>query len=97
MTDSYAKNLLAVRGRRCVATLLTYLEDHAWEHLTEETRHQIRSKVMSTIGEFQDLAMDMVAADTGSINQFWVDELEKLHDRIRELKREHGRPVPSRN
>ena len=81
--NSYAKNLLATRGRRSVATLLTWMEAHVWSHLEETLQQDARSKIMSVIGDFQDLAMDMVAAETGTINDFWVEELDKLHRSIR--------------
>ena len=84
--NSYAKNLLRARGRRCVATILSYLEENIWEHVPAEKKRSVRSHVLSTVGEFQDLATDMVVADTGTINDFWVEELEKIHTEIRGLK-----------
>ena len=88
MTDnSYAKNLINKRGRRCVATILTYLEENVWMYLSKDEQQAVRGHVLSTVGEFQDLAMDMVTSDTGAINDFWVEELEKVHQSIRELSR----------
>jgi hypothetical protein len=88
--NSYARNLLRTRGRRCVATILSYLEDNAWEHVPKEKQRHIRSHILSTVGEFQDLATDMVVADTGTINDFWVEELRKIHDEIRGLSDVHA-------
>lgn len=86
--NSYAKNLLATRGRRAVATLLTWLEDHAYEHLPPEIQEATRGKVLSIIGEFQDLAMDMVASETGTINDYWAEALTEIQDSLRRI--EHG-------
>lgn len=83
--NSYAKNLLAVRGRRNIATLLTWMEKNVWPHIEQDLQSEARSKIMAVLGDFQDLAMDMVAADTGTINDFWVEELGKLHESIRGL------------
>lgn len=85
MTDnnSFAKNLLATRGRRAVATLLTWLEDNAYQYLPPEVQTETRGKVLSVIGEFQDLAMDMVASDTGVINDFWAEGLAEIKAEIR--------------
>lgn len=87
MTDgnTFAKNLLGTRGRRCVATILTYLEENVWEHVPPDKQQQARSAILATLGEYQDLAMDIVTSDTGTINQFWVEELENLHQEIRSL------------
>lgn len=95
MTDnnSFAKNLLATRGRRTVATLLTWLEAHVYEHIPADLQNETRGKVLSTVGEFQDLAMDMVASDTGIINDFWATELADIKA---ELRRINGRDqIPS--
>ena len=83
--NSYAKNLLRTRGRRCVATILTNLEDNVWQYVPEDVQKKTRSHILATIGELQDLAMDMVVADTGTINDFWVEELEKIHKEIRKM------------
>jgi len=90
-----AKDLLATRGRRTIATLLTYMEENVWPHLDDEVQPEAqdaaRAKILSLLGDYQDLAMDMVSSETGAINEFWVDELARLHDRIGRLD---GNPAP---
>jgi len=83
--NSYAKNLLAQRGRRASATLLTWLENNVYEFVTPELQGEIRGKVLQIISEYQDLAMDMVASDTGTINEFWVEELDRIHSTLRSI------------
>lgn len=82
MTDenSYPKNLLAKRGRRAVATLLTWFEDNVYPEVDKDLQIEIRSKVMMVVGDFQDLAMDMVASETGVINGHWADAIAEMHD-----------------
>jgi hypothetical protein len=79
------KEYLRVRGRRVTATVMTTLEEHAWEHIPEDQQRHIRSVVLSTIAEYQDLAMDLVSSEQGSINEFWVEELSKIHKELRAL------------
>jgi hypothetical protein len=83
--NSFAKNLLAQRGRRAAATLLTWLEDNIQHNLTTEEWEETRSKVLYVLGEFQDLAMDMVTSDTGVINDYWVQALTEIRDRLRSI------------
>lgn len=83
--NQYAKNLLGSRGRRASATLLTYLEDNIKHKLTDEEWEEIRGKVLGVIGDFQDLAMDMVASDTGIINDFWAEALTEIKDSLRRI------------
>lgn len=83
--NNFARNLLAARGRRTVATLLTYLEDNVWQYVPEHVQREARGRVLATVGEFQDLAMDMITADTGTINEFWVEQLDGLHEAIKAM------------
>lgn len=83
--NSYAKNLLSTRGRRSIATLLTWMEANVWPEIEADLQAEARSKIMQVMGEYQDLAMDMVASETGVINDYWVDEIDKLHRAIRSL------------
>lgn len=79
------KEYLRIRGRRVTATVMTTLEDHAWEHISEDQQRHIRSVVLSTVAEYQDLAMDLVSSEQGSINEFWVEELAKIHKELRAI------------
>ena len=79
------KEFLRIRGRRVSATIMSTLEAVVWDQISDEDRKKIRSAVLSTIGEYQDLAMDLVSSEAGSINEFWVDELAKLHRELRKV------------
>lgn len=84
--NQYAKNLLGSRGRRASATLLTWLEDNIKHKLTDDEWDEMRSKVLAVVGDFQDLAMDMVASDTGVINDYWADALAEIKDSLRRIE-----------
>lgn len=84
---NYAANLLAKRGRRTSATLLTYIEKNFKNRLNSDEWEQLRQKILDTVGDFQDLATDMVAADTAAINEFWIDALVEIRKAIKEAVR----------
>ena len=67
--------------------MLTWLESNVWEYLPDDMQVATRGKVLEVFNEFKDLATDMVASDTGVINDFWVEALDTLHDAIRRLDR----------
>ena len=94
-----ARDLLSTRGRRAIATLLTYMEENVWPELPDEVQPQVqaaaRSKILSVLGDYQDLAMDLIASEDATINEFWVDELARLHDRIGRLDGNTAQ-IPSR-
>lgn len=81
--NNFARNLLNMRGRRAMATLLTQLEASVQPHVDAETWNNVRSSVLTVIGDFQDLAMDMISAETGVINDYWAEKLEQIHDAVR--------------
>ena len=80
--NDFAKNLVANRSRRTVATILTWLENNVYEYLPEDVQVNTRSIVLSNVNDLSDLAMDIVKSDTGQINEYWVAELKDLKERI---------------
>ena len=80
--NDFAKNLVANRSRRTVATILTWLENNVYEYLPEDVQVNTRSIVLSNVNDLSDLAMDIVKSDTGQINEYWVTELKDLKERI---------------
>lgn len=85
--NGFAKNLIAQRGRRASATLLTWLEDNVKDRLSDEEWEAMRSKVLSVVGEFQDLATDMVVSETGVINDYWAEAIADIKDTMRRIER----------
>lgn len=86
--NSLAANLVATRGNRCTAAILTYLEDEVYRRhpeISTQTQKQIRSVVMENINGFKDLAIDIVKSDTAMINQVWVQKLDEIHSEIRKV------------
>lgn len=84
--NSLAANLVATRGNRCTAAILTYLEDEVYAKYPEiatATQRQIRSVVMDNINMFKDLAIDIVKSDTALLNQVWVEKLDEIHAEIK--------------
>lgn len=84
--NSLAANLVATRGNRCTAAILTYLEEELYAkhpEITTATQKQVRSVVMDNINLFKDLAIDIVKSDTALLNQVWVEKLDEIHAEIR--------------
>jgi hypothetical protein len=87
MTDnSLAANLVATRGNRCVASILTFLENEVYRRYPEistATQKQIRNVVLDNINGFKDLAIDIVKSDTALVNDVWVQKLDLIHEELR--------------
>lgn len=85
--NSFARNLVSTRAKRASATVLGYLEDNVYEYVPAAQQTQIRKVILDNINGLSDLAMDIVRAETGEINEFWIEELRKIHT---SLERLHG-------
>lgn len=77
--NTMAANLIATRGNRATAVILSWMEENAYEYLPEDVRKELRQTVLDQINIFKDLAIDIVKSDTAYINQIWVEKLEEIH------------------
>jgi hypothetical protein len=84
-SNSMAANLVASRGNRCSAVLLTWMEDNAYEFLPEDVQFQLRRTILDQINGFKDLAIDIVKSDVAAMNQVWVEKLDAIHSELRRL------------
>lgn len=81
--NTMAANLIATRGNRATAVILSWLEDNAYQYLPEEVQQQTRQMVLDQINVFKDLAIDVVKSDTAYMNQIWVEKLDEIHEDIK--------------
>ena len=86
--NNMAANLVAQRGNRCTATILGYLEEHVYEQhdIPERVQMQVRKVVLDSINQFKDLTIDIVKSGDSMVNDFWLENLDKIHDAIVGLK-----------
>jgi hypothetical protein len=75
--------LIAIRGNRTTASVLSWLEDNIYKHLTEEEQKNTRRMILDHINGFKDLAIDIVKADTSYINEIWAEKLDEIHQELR--------------
>jgi hypothetical protein len=85
VNNTMAVNLIANRGNRCTATLLTWIEREVYPHLSHEMQRELRSLVLDQVNGFKDLAMDVVKSDTAYLNELWVQKLDEIHRDVRRL------------
>lgn len=88
--NGLATNLVANRGNRCTATILGFLEENLYEQydVPPKVQQQIRRIVLDSINSYKDLAIDVVKSGDSMINDFWLEELQKIHTSVDELRRD---------
>lgn len=81
--NTMAANLIATRGNRTTAVILSWLEDNAYQYLPEEVQRETRQMILDQINTFKDLSIDIVKSDTAYINQIWVEKLDQIYEEVR--------------
>jgi hypothetical protein len=81
--NSGVAKLVAIRGNRTTAVVLSWLEDNIYKHLTEQEQKDTRRLILDQINGFKDLAIDIVKADTSHINEIWAEKLDQIHQELR--------------
>ena len=82
--NTMAANLIATRGNRTTAVMLSWLEDNVYEHLDDELQHRTRQMVLDNINVYKDLAIDIVKSDTAYVNELWLEKMDELHEAIKD-------------
>lgn len=81
--DTMATKLVANRGNRAVATILTWLERNIYDDLSPEQQTAVRQVVLDNINDYKDLVIDIVKSDTAYLNEVWLEKLDEIHREIR--------------
>lgn len=81
--NSGVAKLIALRGNRTTAVMLSWLEENVYRYLPEEVQIETRKQVMDNINSFKDLAIDIVKSDTAVINEVWAEKIDEIHSYLR--------------
>lgn len=91
MAENFARRLIQEQRKRLVAGLLNCAEGQPWwKNLTEEQRRTYRGEVMTRVGAYHDLCLDVIKVasdDDTMVNERALELLELVHDGQRSLER----------
>lgn len=84
MVESLAANLIANRGNRCTATILSFFEEEIYpkSDLSTDQIRRIRRAIMASVNDFKDLAIDVVKSDVAIVNDLWVQQLTAMEQKL---------------
>lgn len=90
--DSLASNLVAVRGNRCSATILSFLESNVYAEfgVSQSVQNRVRRAVLDAVNAYKDLAIDIVKADDAVMNDLYVETVGRIHDELADMRRMLG-------
>lgn len=65
----FARNVLNEQRRRLIGNLMQYLEGSVYQHLSEPQQRELRKRVLTAVGAYHDVCLDMLKAsiDDGSV------------------------------
>jgi hypothetical protein len=84
------QKMLGEQRRRLVGSLMTYLEQNVYDHLTPAEQQALRAKVLTSVGAYHDVTLDLVKSlDDGdmAVNKLALDAIAALHDDVKALGR----------
>ena len=84
--NSMAANLVATRGNRTSASILSWFEEHLYGEVPEistQMQKQIRQVILDNVNAFKDLAIDIVKSETAVINEEYMRKLDEIHAELR--------------
>lgn len=87
----FARNMLNEQRRRLVGNLMTYIESNVYRHLSPEDQRELRKRVLTAVGAYHDVCVDMLKAsiDDGSvINEDAVRLMAQLSRQMDALREE---------
>lgn len=81
--NTMATNLIANRGNRATAMILSWLEANVYDQLDDSTQRETRQMILDQVNAFKDLAIDIVKSDTAYMNEVWLEKIDEIHQEIR--------------
>lgn len=82
-SNDFVRGLLVEQRRRCVGSLMDYLERNVYQHLPAEERRALREKVLSSVGTYHDTCLDVLKASVNDgselVNELAVQALNDLN------------------
>lgn len=85
----FVRNMLTEQRKRLVGSLMQYLEQNVYQHLTEDEQRALRQKVLSAVSQHHDVCLDMLKAsvvDGSVINDEALRMIASMHRDVKALR-----------
>lgn len=86
MADNvFVRNLLIEQRGRVVSSVMTYIEAEVFPVLRPEQRKALRTKMLSSIGAYHDVCLDILKAsiNDGTVtNERVLELLQQIHQEV---------------
>jgi hypothetical protein len=82
MGDDFIKNLAIEQRRRLVGSILEYAEQRVYPHIPVAEQRAFRQKVLTAVGAYHDMTLDMLKASVSDgtvVNERALELLEQIH------------------
>lgn len=91
----FARNVLNEQRRRLIGNLMQYLEANVYAHLNEYEQRELRKRVLTAVGAYHDVCLDMLKAsinDGTMVNEDAQRLMATLSQQMDALRRDlsHG-------
>lgn len=86
----FVKNMLTEQRKRLVGSLMQYLEQNVYHHLTEDEQRALRQKVLSSVSQHHDVCLDLLKAsvsDGSVVNDEALRLIASMHRQLNSITR----------
>lgn len=89
MADDLARRLAQEQRKRLVASLMEYLEQNVYTHLTRGEQRSLRAKVMDAVGSYHDFVLDILKVNRDGMvqNEESLRLIKQVHQAQRRIER----------
>jgi len=91
--SSFVRNLLVEQRRRSVATLMKYVEREIYPKLPQSLREELREAILSTLGAYHDLCLDVLKASVADgvvVNEEALELIAQIHEELAAIRARVG-------
>lgn len=85
--SEFVRNVLVEQRKRLVGTVMSHLEANVYPKLTVTERKELRDKVLTAVGAYHDICLDMLKAsvtDGSVVNEEAVRLMAELNHRLQQ-------------
>lgn len=89
--STFVKNLLIEQRRRLVGSVMQHIESKVYPRLPQHEREALREKVITSVGAYHDVCLDLLKASVsdGTItNETALEAIGELHASVNQLRRD---------
>lgn len=84
----FVRNMLDQQRKRLLGSLMQYLEQNVYQHLSVDEQQALRQKVLQAVSAHHDVCLDLLkssVSDGSVVNAQALELIEQMHSELQEI------------